>query len=488
MSTSPLPVDDFEALDDMLLDEEGLRKREKLAAIKDELQRRRWLREPESWVSERLEENCWSKQIEILRSVIDNRFTAVPSCFGSGKSWLAARLATFWIDVHPPGTAFVVTTARSGAQVKAILWRELQRAHIAGSLDGRLNKTEWWLDVNGKEEIVAFGRKPDDMDTIAFQGIHARYVLVLIDEAAGINKLLFESLSSLIVNEDSRMLAIGNPEDASSEFAEICKPGSGWNTIQIKAWDTPNFSGEEIEKDVAAELISKMWVEEKRKRWGEGSPMWEAKIEADFPSSQINGVFPISLIRAAQDRKLKGTYPNELGVDVGGGGDPTVVANRRGGVVRIVHQGTTPDTMESTGEVANLLKTMRAEVAKIDEIGIGKGMADRGKELNLPFVGVNVAMKPEDPENYLNLRAEGYWQIRERMEAEKLDIDPDDEDLVAELVSIRYKRTSSGKIQIESKDEMRRRTKGMSPNKADAVVLSFIKVPEDKAAQHGAVW
>lgn len=457
--------------------------RAEIIGIESELNRRRYLKAPELWIEERLGEQTWSKQKEILRSVVENRRTAVPSCFGSGKSWTAARLSAWWIDVHAPGKAFVVTTATTGAQVKAILWRELGRAHAAGNLAGRLNQTEWWLPVNnGREEIVAFGRKPRDMDQAAFQGIHAPYVLVILDEAAGIPTDLFEAADSLIVNEDSRILAIGNPEDLG-EFKEVCSPGSGWNVIRIPAKVTPNFTNENIDSKIKRELISKIWVEEKRKKWGMESPLYKAKVDAEFPDTRIGGLISISLVRAAQDRELEPGEPNELGVDVGGGGDSNVTAQRRGSVVRIIRQDKNPDTMQTCSNVLIDLRTTGATVAKVDEIGIGRGVVDRGKELGKPVVGVNVGREAENKQGFANLRAEGFWALRERFEQENIDLSADDDDLAAQLIDIKYKPVG-GRIQIESKDEIRRRNKGESPDESDAVMLAFLQVRDRTVKFH----
>lgn len=451
----------------------------RLSSVKLELNRQVYLEDPSVWIEERLGEEVWSKQREILQSVVDNRRTAVPSCFGSGKSWTAARLAAWWIDVHPPGKAFVVTTATTGAQVKAILWRELHRAHSAGKLKGRLNQTEWWLQVEDREEIVAFGRKPADMDQTAFQGIHAPFVLCILDEAAGIPTPLFDAADSLIVNEASRILAIGNPEDLG-EFKEVCMPGSGWNVIRIPARVTPNFTEEKVSPSIKGELISKTWVEEKRRKWGVNNPLYKAKVDAEFPDTRVGGLIPISLIRAAQDRELTPGAPNELGVDVGAGGDKSVIAHRLGPVVRIVHRDNNLNTMQTCGEVIAKLKETGAWQAKVDEIGIGRGLVDRAKELRKPVVGINVGQKAEDSEHYLNVRAEGYWGLRERFEQEDIDLPsdgPEADDLAAQLIDIQFKRTSRGQIQIESKDEIRRRNKdGASPDEADAVMLAFLKV------------
>lgn len=481
---------------------------EELAAIESEYNRRRFCNNPTAWVSETLGEYLWTKQQEIMQAIVEHRRVAVPSCFNSGKSFTAARLVAWWIDVHPPGEAFVVTTATTGAQVKAILWRELHRAHAKGNLTGRLNQTEWWIpSPNGgadAEEMVAFGRKPADMDATAFQGIHARWVLVILDEAAGIPEPLFEAADGLITNDESRILAIGNPEDAGSHFASVCKPGSGWKVIRIPAWATPNFTKEAVPIKLERSLINTTWVEEKRKSWGVNNPMWMAKIEANFPSAQEQALIPIAWVEAAQARTLTPGLENELGLDVGAGGDQSVTAHRRGDVVRIIRRDNNPDTMETCGNLLHDISTTRATSAKVDMIGIGRGVVDRAIEQGIDaVVGINVSQAPMKMETiaakrlrrrknipedigFVNLRAEACWKVRERFEKGLIDIDPKDDALAAQLVDIRYKRTSTGKIKIESKDEMKKRG-SPSPNEFDALVLACLEPPLRKQFR-GATW
>jgi phage terminase large subunit len=122
-------------------------------------------------------------------------------------------------------------------------------------------------------------------------------------------------------------------------------------------------------------------------------------------------------------------------------------------------------------------------VGFIDKIGIGKGISDRCKELHragdLRFktYGIQVSEKANEEDDYFNLRSEGWWFARTLFETGAIDIDPNDEDLAAELATLRYKRTSSGKIQVESKKEAKDR--GIpSPNRADALMLSFLGMPK----------
>jgi hypothetical protein len=125
--------------------------------------------DPVVWVQGRLDQVVWSKQADIMRAVRDNRRTAIRSGHGVGKSHVASLLACWWLDTHKAGEAFVVTTAPTYSQVRAILWRYIRRHHKAAGLPGRVNQTEWLID----DELVAIGRKPADHDEAAFQGIHA---------------------------------------------------------------------------------------------------------------------------------------------------------------------------------------------------------------------------------------------------------------------------------------------------------------------------
>lgn len=425
-------------------------------------------------MEERLGEYAWSKQRQILESVRDNRRTAVHSAHEVGKSFIAARAAAWWIDTHPPGEAFVVTSAPTFPQVRAILWREIGRAHAKGQLPGRVNQTEWFLPTQAGEELVGFGRKPSDVDPTAFQGIHAKYVLCIFDECGGIPKTLWDAADSLIANDTSAFLAIGNPDDPATEFGEVCKPGSGWNVIGISAFDSPNFTDEPVPESIRPMLVGRTWVEEKARRWGEENPLYRSKVLGQFPESVDGGLIPPRLISEAQGRwgVLAEGEPVELGVDVGAGGDSTVICLRRGPVARIVEANRNPDTMQTTGMILDAIKRHGAERAKIDPIGVGRGVVDRAKELRAPAFGVNVGMPAFDREAFANLRAELYWALRERFQDGDIAIDPKDDELAGELVGLRFERTSRGQIRIESKEDMQKR--GLhSPDRADALVLAF---------------
>ncbi|MVO84183.1 hypothetical protein GPA10_05200 [Streptomyces sp. p1417] len=464
-----------------------------LREIRDQLRRkvdRRNLRErsrlyahnPVGWVQERLRQTVWSKQREIMLSVRDHRRTAVRSCHGAGKSHTASLVASWWLDTHPPGEAFVVTSAPTFAQVRAILWRYIRRTHRRGKLAGRVNQTEWHID----DELVAFGRKPADHDESAFQGIHARYVLVILDEACGIPEQLWVAADALTTNADCRILAIGNPDSPSSHFRKVCLPGSGWHVIGISAFDTPNLTGEEVPEPVAQALVGREWVEEKAKEWGEDNPLYRSKVLGEFSEDAPNRVVRASDIAACRidpeaKPKAEDLEPVELGVDVGGGGDETVIRERRGRRAGREWRAHTDRPEKIAPLVLQALKESGAGAVKVDSIGVGFGvigelrnLASQGKH-SARIVGVNVGEKSSQPDKFKNLRAEIWWEIGRGLSERKgwdLSSMANDDTTVAQLLAPLWDVDAQGRIQVEPKDEIRKRL-GRSPDNADALLLAF---------------
>lgn len=464
-----------------------------LSAVADRIERvpDPQLADPVGWAREKLGAFLWSKQREVIESVRDNRYTAVHSAHEMGKSFGAGLTAAWWIDVHPRHEAFVVSTAPTFPQVRAILWREINRAHRKGNLPGRVNQTEWWLD----DEIVGFGRKPADTDPAAFQGIHARHLLVVIDEACGVPKALFDAVDSLVTNEECRVLAIGNPDDPSSHFADVCKPGSGWNVIHIDGLDSPNFTDTEdppVPPDVKHRLLSRVWVEERKHRWGEASPLYIAKVRGLFPEDAEDTVVRLSsLIRCRAEREIPLTdrqlQPVELGVDVGAGGDFTSIRERRGRKIGRVWYDHSDDARKVFAKVLFAIRETGATSVKVDATGIGWGVVgylrlarDEGKH-NAAVHAVHFGSAALDKDRFPRLRDQLWWDLgRELVDDGAVDLSEaeDADDLISQLSAPKYAPDAHGRTKIEAKDETRKRI-GRSPDDADAFLLSLYTPPAE---------
>jgi hypothetical protein len=445
------------------------------------------LRNPTRWAHERLNTFLWSKQRDILNSIVRHPKTTVRSAHDTGKSFTAAVATTWWLSVHPIGSAFVITSAPTAAQVEVILWREIQKAKTRGKLPGRITTgtIPKWKDDTG--EIIAYGRKPADLASDAsgqaFQGVHARYVLIILDEACGIPPWLWESIHTIATNKYARILAIGNPDVPDTDFHKTHKPEQShiWNQIKISAFDTPAFTDEDVPDSLLLDLVDPAWVDQRADDWGRESPLYMSKVNAEFPEVNEETLIHPRLIQDAQLRDLSSSAfgePGTFGLDVARfGRNETAMYRNRGGHLRLEWNATKQDTMRTAGKAARLLnETFGNAPMHIDTVGVGAGVFDRLAEQGFPVVPFVASEAPSTPVNqkrFVNRRAEQWWNFRMMLEKGMIDLPQTNEDpkLISQLASIRYFIRSDGRIIVESKDDAEDR--GMpSPDRADAAMMA----------------
>jgi hypothetical protein len=209
------------------------------------------------------------------------------------------------------------------------------------------------------------------------------------------------------------------------------------------------------------------------------------RVLGEFPTQSDDVLLPLHLVEDAVTRDVEAgpTTPVIWGLDVARfGSDRSALAKRQGNVlIEPIKTWQNKDLMELSGIVLSeydaVPYSMRPQAIYIDAIGLGAGLADRLRELDMPAVGISVSETASLKNKFNRLRDELFWSAREWFEARDVKI-PSDDTLIAELTGIRYKYLSTGKLKVESKDEMKRRGQ-RSPDVADAFVLSF--------AQQGAL-
>lgn len=126
----------------------------------------------------------------------------------------------------------------------------------------------------------------------------------------------------------------------------------------------------------------------------------------------------------------------------------------------------------------------KPDVIVVDVIGVGAGVLDRLVDLNLPAIGCNVAESAAVSERFLRLRDELWFGARDwlaRMDCKLAD----DQELIAELTNVKYSVTPSGKLKVESKDDLRRRGV-QSPDLGDSFIMTF--AASDLRATHFAAY
>lgn len=437
--------------------------------------------DPVLWAQDEAQVHLWSKQRAVIESVRDNRRTAVHSCHNVGKTFTAAVTAAWWIASHKPGEAFVLSTAPTAPQVKALLWREIGRLHGRADLFGRVNLTEWYIpNESGGEELVAFGRTTSKDNEAAFQGVHSKYVLVILDEASGVDQKIWDAAESIASNRLSRILAIGNPDLPHSPLATACRAESPYNVVHIGIEHTPAMTGESVPGDLLDYLISREWAEDRLREWGEESALYQAKVLGQFPTGAADPWRVISEIHVAECRYIEPAYdPDPVrvgGLDVGGGEDRTVLVERVNDGVGRIESFQERDPEEATKRLAGTIRRWGLTRVNVDTIGVGWGLAGSlRKELRAEGVaieGVSFAKRSNYPKRFANIRAEAWWHGRELARDGKWSLAGLDDDAIAELTMPRYTTNKQGQILIEPKDDVRERL-GRSPDIADAVLLAF---------------
>jgi len=171
-----------------------------------------------------------------------------------------------------------------------------------------------------------------------------------------------------------------------------------------------------------------------------------------------------------------------LGVDVAEGGNNNAFVLRFDNYGIIVERNTIEDLMQQVPIVSGLQTDYRIadQDIAIDDTGVGGGVTDRLEELDHQVNGVKTGGSPWD-NDYLNIRAENMFLMRDWLvnQGGKLIDDPA---WSPQLNLIRYKENSSSKLQIESKEDMKKRAKeeGVdvdSPDEVDALALTFSNAP-----------
>lgn len=455
---------------------------------------------PLEWAAER-GITWWSAQKAIAQSVEANKRTVVRAGHAVGKSFTAAGLTAWWVDTKPD--SMVITTAPTYDQVHGILWEEIRALHGRLHLPGKALATDEWK-IGGRQ--VGIGRKPpdsakgSDFDPATFQGYHRRGgVLVILDEASGVPEWLWNAVETVTTTDNCRILAIGNPDNPGSHFAKVCQPGHpGWAQHKISVFDSPNFTGERVPAEVSMSLVSRAWQEDRLAEWGADDYKYISKVLAEFPSDHPRQVVSIADVlgcQFAEPRAPAELLPVALGVDVGGGGDETVIRERQG--VRAGRQWVQKsDRPEEIGRlILRAIHETGATSVKVDSIGVGFNVVGELRNLrargdhHAEIIAVNVAEAATDPAKYLNKRAQIWWEIG-RVGSQRREWDlsqmEDAERTIAQLLWPRYEEDAKGRIQIEKKDDIRARAGG-SPDRAEALLLAYHEPANAQAAYFEAL-
>jgi phage terminase large subunit len=426
----------------------------------------RYARAPIGFVREVLHAEPDPWQLEALRAVSRGHTRlAIRSGHGVGKTALAAWCMVWFANTRAPFK--VAVTAPTAPQLFDALWPELVKWFnlLPPGWRQLWDITSDHITLKADQEcfITARTSRPDKPEAMA--GLHSTHILLVADEASGIDEAVYEAAGGSMSSPGAVTLLIGNPTRSSGFFWRC-------HVMERDRWFTMRVSSADSNR------VSDNYVAEIAQRYGMDSNAYRVRVLGEFPVADADTLIAASLVDDAMTRDipLDLTAVEIWGVDVARfGSDASVLIKRRGSVVtEMPRRWRNIDTMQLSGAIKaeyDAAAGHRPALIVIDVIGIGAGVVDRLHEQDLPILGVNVAEVASTTGRYGRLRDELWVRCREWLETRAVRL-PRDDQLRDDLVAPRYSFLSDGRMQIESKNQMRAR--GLpSPDAADALNLTF---------------
>lgn len=443
-------------------------------------------------------------QDEIIGNLPQLKRVAVRGPHGLGKTSLASWVV-LWFALTRDGNDWKVPMTASA-------WRQLTK-FLLPEIHKWARRLKW--DKIGREpfntrlELQSLNLKLDTGEAFAvasdqpelIEGAHADHLLYIFDESKAIPDTVFDSAEGAFSGTgETFALAISTPGEPVGRFYDIHRRKVGY-----EEWWTRHVTTEEA---IKAGRIDAEWVENRKRQWGESSAVYQNRVAGEFAANDEDSVIPLAWIELANQRWLELTESGEwgtftsVGVDIGGGGefsDKTVEAlvfdRWKVKELRKFPRGDVDTaTMQEAGRTKGILDAYGGPStgsggpkAILDGTGLGAGsyhrLREQGYENAYSFVAAQAAERNgerlRDRTNefeFANKRSAAWWFMRELLDpvdGEAIALPPDDE-LTGELTTPKKRITSGAKIQVESKDDIKKRLKGRSTDSADAVIQGLI--------------
>lgn len=401
---------------------------------------------------------------------------------GIGKSAEVGWLSSWFLSTRIGGS--VVLTANTDPQLRSKTMPEVrkwfalgQNRHWWDPAAMSVRPTDWFRNLVQDQLRIdcsyyyLMAQLWSEENPDAFAGLHNHNgVMLIMDEASGIPQCIYDVSEGFFTEPvlDRFWLEFSNGRRLEGPFYQ-----HHTDPVHMRDWDIVSIDSRTVEG------VDKRLFERLIEKHGIDSNIVRVEVLGKFPRAEDDKAIPADLVDAAMSRDVDPTESSDIvwGVDPARfGDDDSALCKRRGNhLLERIKTWSKLNTMQLAGRIKHEWDItpfdMRPIEIMVDSIGIGAGVSDRLRELGLPAVDVNVAESPALGETYLNLRSELWFAVREWLEARNCVL-PDDMELKGELIAPGYEITSSGKIKLESKEQMRKR--GVkSPNRADALVLTF---------------
>lgn len=419
-------------------------------------------------------------QNEVLQNLPTKKRVSVRGPHGLGKTALAAIIILWFVLTRDGLDWKLPTTASAWRQLEKYLWPEIHKwaRRIRWDVVGRkpLIHDQELLHLSIKLSTgEAFAVASDNAELI--EGAHADHLLYIFDEAKAIPDDTWDAAEGAFSTGGCMALAISTPGEPQGRFYEIHKRAAGFSDWWVKRVT--------MQDAIAAGRMDAAWAELRRKQWGEKSAVYQNRVVGEFAASDEDGIIALAWIERSNERWLIRSDAGEwgpltrLGADIGRGGDPSVLARRHGMAIKAFDEMNERDVMSVAGLIGGVLTGTPSAKSIIDVIGIGAGVVDRLRELfaHDRVIAFNASERTDKRDlsnelGFVNMRSWSWWSLREMLQNDMIDLPPNDT-LTGEMTAPHYRVVSGGKVQVESKDDIKKRLK-RSTNYADAAIMALI--------------
>jgi len=452
----------------------------------------------------------WSGQRKVCEAVVRHKTVVVPTGHSIGKSFLAAGIILWWLYTRPH--SLVIVTAPSQNLLGSVVFKEVRRAltnpliPLAGQVTDSPKVSPQTLAVNNTGWQV-IGIATRGMERIS--GQHTGELLVVVDEASGIDEDIWEALDSL---NAQKTVVFGNPIRAEGRFRDLDLRATREKddptipdedrvvSIRIPSTDSPDIDKPRSSRGLA----DKGFLDNNRRQYGEGSLWWRSRILALFPDISVDALIPPGWIDACISRRRK---PGEflghprMGVDLseGVGKDRSVIVVRDDLGVLDVYCDNLAGPEDVAGHIVR--KRFQWNVAEhricYDVGGVyGKDLA-RYLEAKGIFGATPYSGSFHGGPDFVNLRSCAGWRLRMRLDpGTTLDPAPDPKTGRVDPKITREKQTQflippeswypsmreeigllryelyGHRTKLEPKEDLMQRL-GRSPDLGDALLMTF---------------
>ena len=421
-------------------------------------------------------------QDEVMQKLVEKRRASLRGPHGLGKTALAAWVV-LWFSLTRDGLDWKVpTTASAWRQLTKFLWPEIHK------WERRLKWEKVGRASFSKHELLTLSLKLSTGEAFALasdepaliEGAHATHLLYIFDESKAIPAETWDAVEGALSVGQTYILAISTPGEPNGRFYDIHRRAPGYED-----WWVRHVTMTEV---IRASRMDRKWAEQRLKQWGKDSAVYRNRVLGEFAASDEDSVISLAMVERANERWQARMDAGEefrgekiFSVDIGRGGDPSVLGTMVGNIMLTLEHHNWADIMQITGAVVGLMRKRGNEkaVAIFDVTGIGAGAYDRAREDDragervYAFVAAGSAgdlLDRSEELGFTNMRSYGWWATREMLLNDELDLPPDDK-LIGDLTAPKWKIMSGGKIQVEKKEDIKKRI-GRSTDDGDVTIMA----------------